>query len=229
MLHAFHLDVPEAGHAVSAVLHAALDALPTAPVLLLGHGLANNLDHPLVLGTLERLAAAGIPGLRFNFPYAERGVKEADARPVLLATFGAAVAWARAELGPDRPLVLGGKSLGARMAAAYAVAHGGAAGLLYLGFPLHPPTGATEIRATDLCAAPVPQLLLVGDQDPFCDLGRLAEVRPRIGSPFRLEVFPGGDHGLGLDRAAPEAAVSLLDRIAAVTHDWLRETTIEQS
>jgi uncharacterized protein len=214
------IEVPEAGQIVSATWHVPESPAPGAPTLVLGHGLSNDKDHPLLRQTLDRLAGLGIGGLRFNFPYAERKDAQADPRPLLLAAFGAALRWTRGQ-GTGGPVVLGGKSLGARMAAAHQATHGDAAGLLYLGFPLHPPTGATEVRAQDLRTVTVPQLCLSGDHDPYCDLALLRGLLPSLRSAFRLEVLPGGDHGLGLDDAEGAAAEAILDRITMAIRVWL--------
>jgi uncharacterized protein len=215
------LEVPAAGLAVRATLTTPAGGVPPGPGLLLGHGLANDKDHPLVRRLLERLAGQGVPGLRWNFPFRERGATEMDPPETLDATFDAAIAWAAAAW-PDRAIVIGGKSLAARMGAAHQAQHRAAAGLLYLGFPLHAPGALDRLRKRDLLAVTVPQLCLAGDRDPYCDLERLASVVAQIRSPFQIEVVPGGDHGLGVDDATQAAhAEPLLARFAAVVRTWL--------
>jgi predicted alpha/beta-hydrolase family hydrolase len=218
-------DVPGAGQAVTAALHLPTAARARPPVIVLGHGITNDRHHPLIALTLDRLAARGVAGLRFNFPFKDRGDEAPDDSEVLLETFGTAITCARVELGEIGPLILGGKSLGARLAAAHQAANQAADGLLYLGFPLHRPDTPDQPRGDDLLAAGVPQLCIQGDQDPFCDLQRFATFHERITTPWQLELIPGGDHGLGLADAPPdEAGHALLDRIAQLTADWLAST-----
>lgn len=193
-----------------------------AVVFLLGHGLTNNREHPLLVGYLEGLARQEVHGLRFNFPYRERGESAPDARDVLFTTLDAALGWAASTFGPQARLVLGGKSLAARMSAAHQARFGKAHAMVYLGFPLHPPDDKTQLRGRDLGAITVPQYCASGDQDPFCDLALFAPIHQTIETPFHLEVIPGGDHGLGVEPGAdPAQAAAVLSRLVESTSAWL--------
>lgn len=223
------LSLPVRGSAtpVSAVLTRAAPApgpRPASPpvVLLLGHGVTNDRESPLLVGLLEGLAPHGVTGLRFNYPFKERGDPSPDPRDILFATLDAALAWARAAFGPDACLVLGGKSLSARIAAAHQARFGRAQAMAYLGFPLHPPEDRTRLRGRDLQEITVPQYCAQGDRDPFCDLALFMPLCAAIGTPFHLEIIEGGDHGLGLDPGAePARAAAILDRLVSTTRAWI--------
>jgi uncharacterized protein len=108
--------------------------------VVLAHGTSGNLSHPLVAHFAHAFAKAGISALTFNFPYRQRGEDRRDEEGVLEDSVRRAAEWLMRELAIDR-LVLGGKSLGARMSSQVVGAGFPAAGLLFLGYPLHPLTG----------------------------------------------------------------------------------------
>ncbi|MDY0001304.1 MAG: hypothetical protein RBU30_08430 [Polyangia bacterium] len=191
-------------------------------VFLLGHGIANDRESPLLVGYLEGLALHGVRGLRFNFPFKERKEPAPDPRDLLFATLDSVIGWARGRFGPEALLVLGGKSLSARVSASHQARFGRAQAMAYLGYPLHPPDDRGKLRGEDLQKIPVPQYLAVGDLDPFCDLDLLSPIREAIQAPFHLEVIEGGDHGLGVDEGAdPERAAAVLDRLVSTTRVWI--------
>lgn len=173
----------------------------------------------------EYLAMAGHLVVRFNFLYRQAGLERADAPEVLLACLEHVYqdSVARWSLDPAR-LVVGGKSLGARTAAR-AVGQGlQAAGLFYLGFPLHPP-GRPELSRSELLrdVEPVPQLFLAGTRDPLCPLDRLGEVINNLKSPVQLHVVKGADHSFALPASDPRPAEEVHQTMAEVIGDWLEK------
>ncbi len=226
MSHQYDIEIPVPAVRVDvkAVVHRPDGVNESTFVLLLGHGVSNDLNHPLIRHTLERLAERGVAGVRFNFPFKERGDSKPDSQEVLLDTFTAVVNMVHDRFLGDPPLILGGKSLGARVAAAHQVDHRLAHGMVYLGFPLHSPNDKSRLGGDDLLSIRVPQLCLQGDRDPFCDLALFEKVHQEIRSSWRLEVFPDGGHGLGLDRQPPgEDAEEILDRVVDLIVSWARD------
>lgn len=217
------VEVPGAGN-VSATVTVPPPESARRPVFVLGHGASNDKDHPLLRQTLLALARRGVAGIRFNFPYRERGEARPDERPVLLETVSAVLGWLRqSEQGPPW-IALGGKSLGARVAAAHQLLHGEARAMLYLGFPLHRPGEPERLLSTDFAELGVPQLCFSGDRDPFCDLDRLAPLTARLAAPWRLEVVAGGDHGLGVaDGADGPEAREIGERVARAAGSFFGE------
>jgi predicted alpha/beta-hydrolase family hydrolase len=138
----------------------------------------------------EGLAARGFRVARFEFPYMARK-RDGDRRPpdgpsVLLATWQSVID----RLGPDR-LVIGGKSLGGRMASMIADA-AGVRGLVCLGYPFHPPGQPDRLRIAHLKELRTPALLIQGTRDPF-GLREEVEHIP-LSSVIRIHFLEDGEH-----------------------------------
>jgi uncharacterized protein len=162
-----------------------------APLLVLGHGAGRDMTDPLLVGFAEGLASEGVACLRFNFPYREVGKRAPDPEPVLRATWEAAF-----ELGTEsgRPVWAGGKSLGGRIASMVVADGVPAAGLVFVGYPLHPPGKPERIRDAHLGAIRVPMLFLQGTADPFARPDLLERTLERLGDRASLHPVEGGDH-----------------------------------
>ena len=179
------------------------------PLVVLAHGAGAPQTHPFMEGVSAGLVDRGLTVARFHFPYMERRVREGrnlppDRAPVLLDTWRAMLDRARKWRGAG-PLVMGGKSLGGRMASML-LAEGrapGARGVIYLGYPLHPPGKPEKLRDAHLPGIAVPQLFVSGTKDPLCDLALLRPVLRRIGKSARLVTVEKGDHSLAVTRKDP--------------------------
>ena len=210
---------------VSGMLHAADPESPgTATAAILGHGAGNDMDHPLLTAVSERLAEAGVNTLRFNFPYKEKGRKAPDAQGTLVRTWRAAEAFMREESGRkvDR-LVCGGKSMGGRVASQMAAEWLlPADGLVFLGYPLHPPGKKERLRDAHLYTLHQPMLFFAGTRDPLCDLDLLRQVLARIQTPWTLETVEGGDHSFKTPKSSGLSTEAVYDRIARKTVAWVQ-------
>ena len=172
----------------------------TAPILVLAHGAGGGVDDPLLAGFAEGLSAEGISCLRFNFPYRELGKRAPDPEPVLRGAWEAAFARG-AEMGS--PVWVGGKSMGGRIAS-MAVADGlPAAGLGFVGYPLHPPGKPERIRDAHLPSIRVPMLFLQGTRDSFARSDLLERTIRLLGDRATLHSVDGGDHSFRI-RGAPK-------------------------
>ncbi|WP_436642461.1 alpha/beta family hydrolase [Microbaculum sp. FT89] len=146
--------------------------------LLLAHGAGVGIDSPFMAGIAERLAERGVSVARFEFAYMAARRTGGKKRPPpradkLVDEYLAAIEAAKAE-GVDGPLLIGGKSLGGRVAAMVAGQPGiAAAGVVCLGYPFHPPGQPHSPRLTPLEGAHLPVLICQGDRDPF---GAAAEI-----------------------------------------------------
>lgn len=204
-------------------LRAVLDlpeSLSRNAVLILGHGANNDLEHPVVRGVAQRLARLGVAAVRFNFPYAEDGRKKPDPDEVLEAALRAVRQYvAEQEELKEREIFLGGKSLGARIAAQLVAQGEPARGLVFLGYPLHPPGRPEALRDKPLCQLPCPALFIQGSRDPFCRFDRLGEVLARMSVPTDLHVLPGLGHSY--ERAGEPVAPEVLDKVSRVIVSWL--------
>jgi uncharacterized protein len=161
--------------------------------LVLAHGAGAGMDHPFMAGFSRAIAEAGVSTLRFNFPYVERGKRSPDPERLLrdawLAAFSAAVSKAR-----GRAVLAGGKSLGGRIASMCVADGMPADGLVFLGYPLHPPGKPERIRAEHLYRITVPMLFLQGTKDPFATPALLAKVVRKLGDRATLVPVEGGGH-----------------------------------
>ena len=218
------------GATVSGVYSRPADAAAT---IVVAHGAGAGMEHPFMSGFTRAMHDLGYATLRFNFPYREAKRRFPDRPPVAIATWRAALAVAaeRAERarggaggpagagGAGEPIWASGKSFGGRMAS-MAVADGmPAAGLIYLGYPLHPPGRPEKSRDEHLPGITVPMLFLQGRNDPFAiPNAQLDEVVARIGPTATLEWIEDANHSFevkGRKRPAAEIGASLAPRAAA--------------
>lgn len=162
------------------------------PILVLAHGAGGTMRNPLLDGFAAGLVAAGVSCLRFNFLYSEAGRRSPDREPLLREAWSAAFARGR-EIGG--PIWAGGKSMGGRIASMM-VADGelDAAGLVFVGYPLHPPGKPDRLRDAHLDAIRAPMLWLQGTADPFARWDLLEDVVGRLGKRASLHRVEGGDH-----------------------------------
>jgi predicted alpha/beta-hydrolase family hydrolase len=207
----FTIEVPDKG-AVSAALTRPGDAFAS---LALFHGAGAGMDHPFMAGFARAMADEGVATLRCNFPYIEAGKRSPDRPPVAVATVRAAFERCVARAGTDEPVWVGGKSFGGRMASV-AVAEGvPAAGLVFLGYPLHPPGKPERVRDEHLYGIEAPMLFLQGTKDPFATPAVLGPVLAKL-PRASLHAVEGGGHSLERSRKddARETAASFASLVA---------------
>ena len=203
---------------------AAFVAAPRAQAaLVVAHGAGAGMDHPFIAGFCRAIGDERISTLRFDFPYMAAGRRSPDPAPMAVASVRAAFeeATARAR---KKPVLVGGKSYGGRMAS-MAVAEGlGAAGLVFLGYPLHPPGKIDRIRDEHLYGIQVPMLFLQGTKDPFADPAVLTSVLRRLGARATHHSIEGGGHSLERSRKDDprEVGASLAPIVAA----WIRDEVL---
>lgn len=206
------------GQHISALLDAAKDAWAGC---VLAHGAGAGMTHPFLAAVARGLAERGIATLRYQFSYMERGSKRPDSPAVAHGAVRAAVGEG-ARLWPGLPLFAGGKSFGGRMTsqAQAAEALPGVRGLVFLGFPLHPPGRPSDERANHLLDVQIPMLFLQGTRDEFAQLALLEPVCKRLGARATLRLFAGADHSFRVGRKEPSITIDLLDAMA----NWIRTT-----
>ena len=208
------IDVRE-GHTVSVSVHGAGET-----ALLLGHGAGGTRKTPLLLGLAEALAATGRRAVLFNFAYSEGSRRVPDKAPLLEATVAACARFVRDELGAQR-LILGGKSMGGRIAS-QAVAKGlPAEGLVFLGYPLHPPGKPEALRDRHLPSVAVPMLFVQGTRDAFARWDLLEATLARLGERVTLLRIEGGDHSFAVPKRTGQTAADVERLIFAGVVSWL--------
>lgn len=187
------------------------------PAVLLAHGAGAGQGHPFLTGLRRRLAAAGYLTMTFDYPYAAEGRRAPDRLPVLAECHRAAVRRLREEAGE---VVLAGKSMGGRVATHLAASGETCRAVAVYGYPLLPPGKAIPRDTSHLEAIGVPVLFLAGSRDrlaPLPLLRAVVEGLPRA----RLVVFLGADHSFGVGAVPDAGAEAILDRLAAMTAEWM--------
>jgi predicted alpha/beta-hydrolase family hydrolase len=180
--------------------------------------------HPFMEAIAQALFERGVATLRYEFPYLAAGRKRPDPPARLVASVREAVERARAEW-PRLPLIAGGKSMGGRMTStAQAEAPlPGVCGLIFLGFPLHPPGKPAVSRADHLFLVRVPMLFLQGSRDDFAERSLITGVCERLGSRATLQVIEGADHSFRVPKRKGEQVIGeLADRVAGSQWSMIR-------
>ena len=197
-----------------------------ARTLILAHGAGAGHQSQFMVACAGALSDLDISVVTFNFIYTEQGRRLPDRPALLERCYRAVIAAVRDEIG-DRPLFAGGKSMGGRIATQVAAADPGLdlAGLVLLGYPLHPPGKPDQRRDAHLPSVAAPLLFVQGSRDTFGTPAELAPVLARIGDRATLHVVEGGDHSFkvsGNDREEQNAVHAGLYRRVA---DWMTAIT----
>jgi hypothetical protein len=190
-------------------------------VMVLAHGAGAGMRHPFLEKLSGELAGVGVTTLRYQFPYMEQRRRIPDAPAVLTATVAAAVRVA-SEAAPGLPLFAGGKSMGGRMtsqAAAQSLLDG-VRGLVFYGFPLHPPNRPGTNRADHLPKVTVPMLFLQGTRDTFADLKLLRPICEKLGPRATLHIIENADHSFHVPKTSGRSDAEVFQELVRTTASW---------
>jgi len=189
---------------------------------VVAHGAGAGMTHPFMASIANELAARGVATLRYQFPYMERGSKRPDTPKAAHAAVRAAVAEAARRL-PDMPLFAGGKSFGGRMTsqAQAATPMPGVAGLIFLGFPLHPPGQPSDARGAHLSDVEIPMLFLQGSRDEFATLALLEPLAAALGTRATLRLFDDADHSFHVPARTGRKDSEIRTELADAIADWI--------
>jgi uncharacterized protein len=205
---------------VSGILQRPSDAWA---IYVLAHGAGAGMRHGFMEAIAQTLTERGIATLRYQFPYVEAGARRPDPPGIAEAAVRAAVASAH-ELAPHLPLLAGGKSFGGRMTsnamANRQLEH--VRGLIFLGFPLHPPRRPGVTRAEHLDRVDCPMLFLQGTRDHLADLDLMKTVCARLGSSATLHVVEGADHSFSVLKRSGRTGPDVFRELALVVEQWCR-------
>jgi predicted alpha/beta-hydrolase family hydrolase len=197
--------------------------LPEQPraLYVLAHGAGAGMRHPFMEAMARALEVRGIGTFRYEFEYMEAKRGRPDAPSVAMARVRAAVLEA-ASAAPGLPLLAGGKSFGGRMTSnAQAEAPlDNVRGLVFLGFPLHPPGKPSLERAEHLDRIAVPMLFLQGTRDEFADRTLLAQVLARLGPRASLHPIEDGGHSFEVRKAAGKSKADVMAELADAISGW---------
>lgn len=193
--------------------------------VLLAHGAGAGMDAPALRFVADALGKAGVPSLRFNYPYMSAGRKGPDRPAVLEASTreAAALLAAKTKLPPDR-LVLGGRSMGGRYCSMLAAAaDGGVAclGLLLLGYPLHPAGKPLRLRTEHFPHLGMPVLFISGTRDALAGRSALTEAAEKIKGKVDVHWLDEADHGFRVPKRAGRTADDVMRDVAAAAVEWV--------
>jgi len=186
-------------------------------IMTLAHGAGAGMNHPFMVTLAESLSAEAIATLRFNFPFAENKKGRPDTPAIAHKTIETAISKAQ-ELFPRLPLFVGGKSFGGRMTSQYLSAHHHTTvkGIIFYGFPLHPPGKPSIERAEHLKDVKVPMLFLQGSRDELATWNLIESVCSSL--PLaKLVKIEGANHAF---KAGKQNIIQLLTN---ETKDWMEK------
>jgi predicted alpha/beta-hydrolase family hydrolase len=181
------------------------------------------MNHPFLEKLAAELAGVDIATFRYQFPYMQQRRRLPDPPPVLKAVVRAAVRTA-AETAPDLPILAGGKSMGGRMTSSAAAEHPPefekVRGLVFFGFPLHPPGRPGTKRAEHLAQVGIPMLFLQGTRDQFAGLTLLRPVCASLGTRATLREIATADHSFHVLKSSGKTDAEVLSELTQSVRAW---------
>lgn len=197
-----------------------------AAAYVFAHGAGADMAHPSMARMAEGLAQRGIAVLRYQFPYMERKSRRPDPPKVAHAAVRAAADFA-ATRWPGARLFAGGRSFGGRMTSQAQAAGllAPLAGLVFIGFPLHPAGKPSIERAAHLRDVTVPMLFLQGDRDELAELSLLREALTPLAGRATLELFADADHSFHVRARSGQTDDSVRERMLDAIVRWCEART----
>lgn len=187
-------------------------------ILTLAHGAGAGMNHSFMVSLANELAQLNIATLRFNFPFIEQKKKRPDFPAVAHKTIEDAINKAH-ELFPNVPLFVSGKSFGGRMSSQYLSKSQPdfVKGIIFFGFPLHPPGKLTIDRADHLKDIKVPMFFLQGTRDELATWNLMEQVANEL-SLATLYKIDGANH------AFKSGKQNLIPVLAQATNEWIKKS-----
>lgn len=222
MAEEFRVDINEF-QTVTAMLYPATSRGRAGITLILGHGAGAGQSSPFMVNFATELAARGIDTVTFNFFYAEHRRGAPDPNDKLEACYRAVIETVRKHKKLSRNVVaIGGKSMGGRIASQVAAAGvGDLTGLVFLGYPLHPPGNPEKLRSKHLPSIKAPMLFIQGSRDTF---GTGEELKPIVKKlpHATLHIIEGGDHSLKVPKSAGVTQEEVYKSVQDEIVRWLK-------
>ena len=186
-------------------------------VMTLAHGAGAGMNQSFMISLARSLAERGITTLRFNFPFTENKKGRPDFPPVAHKTIEAALAHADKTF-PSSPLFASGKSFGGRMSSQYLATQPDTKvkGIIFYGFPLHPPKKPSIDRAEHLKNVKIPMLFLQGTRDELATWDLIESVCASLSSATLVKI-DGADHSF---KAGKQNVMQIL---TDETSNWIQK------
>ena len=185
------------------------------------------MNHPFMQRAATALETRGIATHRFDFPYMQAGKSRPDPPAIAEAAVRKAVAEAAREH-PGLPILAGGKSFGGRMTSQAQASQPmpGVRGLVFFGFPLHPPGRPGIGRAEHLTSVDVPMLFLQGTRDEFAQLELLQQVVNGLGNRATLHLIEEGDHSFKVPKRTGKTEADVMNELTETIQQWATQCRI---
>lgn len=221
----FRVEVAPSQH-VTATDYPAATANRAGVTLILGHGAGANQTSGFMVAFATALADRGIDVVTFNFLYSEHRRRIPDPNARLESCWRAVIETVRSRITSNAGrLAIGGKSMGGRIASQVAAGEArGLAGLVFLGYPLHPPGRPDRLRAAHLGDVKAPMLFVQGTRDPFGTPAELQPIISQLDPAADLFVVEGGDHSFKIPKSAGIRQQDVHRAIQDRIETWLRMT-----
>ena len=196
-------------------------------VLILAHGAGAPADSTFMEELSVALEREGIGTIRFEFPYMQKRRQDGkkrppDREPVLLEYFSGVIDRVRAELGSGSLILVGGKSMGGRMASILASRRDDIDGVICFGYPFHPPGKLDRWRTAHFRDMNCPILVLQGTRDPFGKPDELADHQQDL-EAIDLRWLEGGNHDFQTLKSQPQTQSALIAQAARETRIFVDE------
>ena len=194
---------------------------------MFAHGAGAGMNHPFMVRASEALSARGFATHRYEFPYMQAKKSRPDPPAVAEAAVRQAVAEA-ARTYPGWPILAGGKSFGGRMTSQAQASQPmpGVGGLVFFGFPLHPPGRPGTTRAEHLTSVDIPMLFLQGTRDEFAQLDLLQQVVKGLDTRATLHLVEEGDHSFKVPKRTGKTEADVMNELADTIQRWGRQCRI---
>jgi uncharacterized protein len=198
-------------------------SLPGA-TLILGHGAGAGQRSAFMVNIARALAAMGIDVVTFNFPYTQQGRRIPDRAPILESCYRSVIEAVRTAVASAKTrLFIGGKSMGGRIATQVAAGDPQLtlAGLVLLGYPLHPPGRPDQRRDKHLPAIKRPMLFVQGSRDAFGTPAELKAILDTLEGHAMLYVVEGGDHSFKVSSSQPAKQAAVMADVERTIVEWI--------
>jgi len=192
--------------------------------VVIGHGAGRDMNDPVIEHLHRELTERHYLTLRFNQPFAEAQKRRPDSMSVLRRTLRAAMAVLTGDpTAAPAHLFLGGKGLGAQVAADLASARVRVDGVFFLGYPLHASGNPETVQAEQLYRLISPMLFIQGTRDKSCDLDVLRKALTRVGAPTTLQICREADQHFKVLKKSERTEEEVLAEILDGLDGWIRK------
>ncbi len=196
-------------------------------VFVCGHGAGGNMHDRSTVAATGEFIRRGLHVVRFNFLYKELRSGRPDPMALLKDCYSAVVADVRQRLKPE-VLIIGGRSMGGRVASMLAADGFECAGLLLLAYPLHPPKRLDQLRDAHLPAIRVPVLCFNGTRDEMCTPELMESVLRRVQTPWQMHWLDGADHSFHVLKRSGRSDADVLREVGEASERWLAELVLSR-